>query len=66
LPDLNPIEKACSKFKRFLRDPKALTGEALDQAVTDAVKTITTHSAAAWFRPCGYIGTAIVDSFQIM
>lgn len=53
-PDLNPIEKAWSKFKKFLRDAKARTKEALDQAVTDALKTITPENAAAWFRHCGY------------
>jgi len=61
-PDLNPIEKAWSKFKKFLRDAKARTKEALDQAVTDALKTITADNAAAWFRHCGYQGTPIVGS----
>ncbi|MGD0546686.1 MAG: IS630 family transposase [Terracidiphilus sp.] len=46
-PDLNPIEKAWSKFKKYLRDAKARTKEALDQAVTDALKTITADNAAA-------------------
>jgi transposase len=45
-PDLNPIEKAWSKFKKFQRDAKARTKEALDQAVTDALKTITADNAA--------------------
>lgn len=53
-PDLNPIEKARSSFKKFLRDAKARTKEALDQAVTDALKTITPENAVAWFRHCGY------------
>ncbi len=53
-PDLNPIEKDWSKFKKFLRDAKARTKEALDQAVTDALKTITSDNAAEWFRHCGY------------
>jgi transposase len=60
-PDLNPIEKAWSKFKKFLRDAKARTKEALDQAVTDALKTITADNAA-WFRHCGYQGTAMMVS----
>jgi hypothetical protein len=51
---LNPIEKAWPKFKKFLRDVKARTKEALDQAVTDALKTITSENAAAWLRHCGY------------
>ena len=60
-PDLNPIEKAWSKFKKFLRDAKARTEQALDQAVTDALKTINAENAAAWFRHCGYLGTATVE-----
>jgi transposase len=59
-PDLNPIEKAWSKFKKFLRNTKARSKEALDQAVTDALKTITADNAAAWFRHRGYRGTAIM------
>jgi len=53
-PDLNPIEKAWSKFKQFLRSAKARTTEALDQAVSAALKTITPDNAKAWFRHCGY------------
>ena len=53
-PDLNPIEKAWSKFKQFLRSAKARSQEALEQAVGDALKTITPDNAAAWFRHCGY------------
>lgn len=53
-PDLNPIEPAWSKFKQFLRAAKARTSEALDQAITEALKTITADNAAAWFRHSGY------------
>jgi transposase len=52
--DLNPIEQAWSKFKQFLRAAKARTVEALEQAVTEALKTITPDDAAAWFRHSGY------------
>jgi transposase len=61
-PELNPIEKAWSKFKQFLRRAKARSKEALDQAVTEAFKTITADNARAWFRHCGYGGTANVES----
>jgi transposase len=61
-PDSNPIEKASSKFKKSLRDAKVRTKEALDEAVTDALKTITADNDAAWFRHCGYQGTAIMGS----
>ncbi len=60
-PDLNPIEKAWFKLKQFLRTTKARTAEALDQAITEALKTITAANAAAWFRHCGYQGTAIKE-----
>jgi transposase len=53
-PDLNPIEKAWSKFKQYLRKAKARTAEALDQAITEALQTITADNAQAWFRHCGY------------
>lgn len=53
-PDLNPIEKAWFKLKQYLRAVKARTAEALDQAITEALKTITADNAVAWFRHCGY------------
>lgn len=54
-PDLNPIEKARSKFKQFLRSAKARTAEASGPAVTEALETITAQNAAAWFKHCGYL-----------
>jgi transposase len=53
-PDLNPIEKAWSKLKQLLRTAKARTAEALEQAMTEALKAITAENAIAWFRHCGY------------
>jgi transposase len=49
-PDLNPIEKAWAKLKQFLRSTKARTKEALEQAIADALKTISPENANAWFR----------------
>jgi transposase len=46
-PELHSIEKAWSKFKKLLRDAKARSQETLDQAITDALKTITAANAAA-------------------
>lgn len=48
--DLNPIEKAWAKLKQLLRSAKAGTKEALDQAITEALKLITPQDAGAWFR----------------
>lgn len=52
--DLNPIEKAWSKLKQYLRTAKARTADALQQATADTLNTITAANAAAWFRHCGY------------
>jgi transposase len=51
-PDLNPIEKAWSKLKKILRDAKARTREALEKAITEAIKLITADNAKAWFKHC--------------
>jgi len=51
-PDLNPIEKAWSKFKQRLRSAKASSKEALDQAITELLPQITPDNAKAWFRQC--------------
>ena len=63
-PDLNSIEKAWSKFKQFLRSAKARTAEALDHAITQALKTITGENAAAWFRSCACQDGATVALLQ--
>ena len=60
-PDFNPIEKAWSKFKQFLRSAKARTTDALDQAITEALKTISAENASAWFTHCSYRSTAILE-----
>jgi hypothetical protein len=51
---VDPIEPAWSKFKQFLRTAKARAAGALDQAITQALKTMTAENAAGWFRHCGY------------
>ena len=51
-PDLNPIEKAWSKLKKILRDAKARTKEALEEAIAEAIKLISSENAAAWFKHC--------------
>lgn len=49
-PDMNPIEKAWAKLKQLLREAKARTKQTLDQAITDALPSITPDNAKAWFR----------------
>ena len=53
-PDLNPIEKCWSKLKTFLRKAKARTRQALEEALREALLTITEADARAWFAHCGY------------
>ena len=53
-PDFNPIEKMWSKVKEFLRSAKARTREALDQAITAALDTVTDTDTQGWFASCGY------------
>ena len=53
-PDLNPIEPAWSKIKQVLRSLKARTADALENAVAEALHSITADNAVAWFAHCGY------------
>lgn len=53
-PDFTPIEQAFSKLKAFLRRAEARTREALEEAITAALATITATDAAGWFTACGY------------
>lgn len=52
-PDLSPIELCWSKLKLFLRSKAARTYETLDQAMTEAVDTITEDDTIGWFNYCG-------------
>ena len=53
-PDLNPIEKAWSKFKAILRKLAARSYEALENAICEALKAVTSTDAAGFFGSCGY------------
>lgn len=53
-PDFTPIEEAFSKLKAFLRGVGARTQTALEQAIGEALATITAHDARGWFTHCGY------------
>lgn len=53
-PDLAPIERCWSKLKSILRTAKARTREALDEAIVQALATITASDAQGWFQHCGY------------
>jgi transposase len=53
-PDLSPIEEAFSKLKNALRRMGARTQEALWEAISQALQTITAQDALGWFTHCGY------------
>ena len=53
-PDFNPIERAFSKLKTWLRTAKARTREALEEALLAAAAWITEQDAKNWFDHCGY------------
>ena len=53
-PDLNPIERAWSKLKTYLRARAARTREALEHAIPEAIATVTPSNAQGWFRHAGY------------
>jgi transposase len=53
-PDFSPIEETFSKLKAFLRRVGARTHEALQEAIGQALQTVTAHDALGWFTHCGY------------
>ena len=54
-PDLNPIERAWSKAKTWLRRVAAGTPDALTQAVATALARVTAHECRAYINGCGYV-----------
>ena len=53
-PDLNPIEMMWSKVKALLRKAEARTHPDLLQAITQALRAVTSEDAVGWFTHCGY------------
>ena len=53
-PDYSPIEEAFSKVKGILRRIGARTREALLEATSEALDTVSRTDARGWFRHCGY------------
>ncbi|MBE3560007.1 MAG: transposase [Ktedonobacteraceae bacterium] len=56
-PDLSPIEEAFSKLKAVLHRVGARTPEASQEAIGQALLTITPHDARGWFTHCGYLAS---------
>jgi transposase len=53
-PDLAPIEEAFSQLKAILRRIGARPREALQEALEDALTTVSASDASGWFSHCGY------------
>ena len=53
-PDYSPIEPCWSKLKTCLRAIKARTRDALDEALSYVIDTVTASDAKGWFNHCGY------------
>ena len=53
-PDLNPIEKCWSKVKTALRKSKARTYDELLNALSLALRAVSSQDAIHWFAHCGY------------
>lgn len=60
-PDCSPIEETFSKLKAFLRRVGARTHEALQEAIGQALETVTTADALGWFTHCGYLAAQASD-----
>jgi transposase len=55
-PDMNPIELAWSKVKQVMRSCAPRNLEALEEAAVTALRAVTPHDIAGWFRHAGYLG----------
>jgi transposase len=53
-PDFNPIEKAFSQIKAFLKKTAARTKENLDIAIADAIDVVSSEHAINYSAACGY------------
>jgi transposase len=54
-PDFSPIEEPFSKLKAYLRRAGARTREALEEAICQALLTVTAQDARGWFSHCGFL-----------
>ncbi len=53
-PDFSPIEQCWSKIKAYLRGARARAAQALDVALTQAIKLMTRTDIRGWLKHCGY------------
>lgn len=64
-PDYSPIEETFSKVKAHLRWVGARTHEALQEALGQALETVTAQDALGWFTHCGYVATQASGSSSL-
>ncbi len=53
-PEFSPIENCWSKLKTKLRIAEARTRQALEEALSAAIDSISAADAKGWFKHCGY------------
>lgn len=53
-PEHNPVELLWAQVKLSLRRIGARTAEALDAAITAALRAVSVEDVGGWFRHCGY------------
>ena len=53
-PNFNPIERAFSKLKTWLRTAPARTRDTLETVIQTATEWVTEADAKNWFDHCGY------------
>lgn len=56
-PDFNPIEMAISKMKSLLRKRARRDVDSLNQAIGEAMESVTPEDARNFIRHCGYNAT---------
>ncbi len=54
-PDFSPIEETFSKLKAYVRRAGARTREAREEAMCQALLTVSAQDARGWFSHCGYV-----------
>jgi transposase len=54
-PDFSPIEETFSKLKTYLPRIGARSRETLQEAICQALLTVTAQDAQGWFGHCGYL-----------
>ena len=64
-PDCSPIEETFSQLKAFLRPVGARTHEALQEAIGQALETVTAQDALGWFTHCGYVPAQASESSSL-